>query len=189
MKYILHLATKKNAPFLQVCWWQIYPWSTSFFYSFQMPMSSWNVENHTTCPTYQFLAFKSQTPDGTSITNQILKKKKQEEPANCYIHRKSLHFLKKQSLKVDGETYLHLTVKFFYWIHGFRLQAEDTENETESSWEKKVRWEAAKKCSKKKKKQLKGAVHGSQAATESDSEDTHRSHTKGNGMNRVTEQP
>lgn len=55
------------------------------------------------------------------------KKNKKEEPANCYIHRKSLHFLKKQSLKVDGETYLHLTVKFFYWIHGFRLQAEDTE--------------------------------------------------------------
>lgn len=46
-----------------------------FFYSFQMPMFSWNVENRTTCPTYHFLAFKSQTPDGTSITNQILKKK------------------------------------------------------------------------------------------------------------------
>lgn len=25
---------EKNAPFLQVCWWQIYPWSTSFFLFF-----------------------------------------------------------------------------------------------------------------------------------------------------------
>lgn len=128
MKYILHLATKKNAPFLQVCWWQIYPWSTSFF--FILFKCQCFLETLKIVPPVQLITFlhsslkpQMEHPSRT----KFWKKNKKEEPANCYIHRKSLHFLKKQSLKVDGETYLHLTVKFFYWIHGFRLQAEDTE--------------------------------------------------------------